>query len=471
MSPIPPISATASQAQPDDRQDTVSTDTAAADGSDYTDLSTDARNSNGVGSGGFLADFFGKAFWTRTLFLATRFPLGLLWFLAFVILSSVGAATMIIGVGFLLLATLFFVFRTSARFERDMIKIFGGPTIADPYRTVPASGPPPGVGKRWRARLRDPASYRDALYLLLQFPFGLASFIVIVVGFSSTFGAMALPLFYNRMGAVELSFGSSSGGDGWFVVDRLWKALLVALIGLVLLPLLPVLVRLMSAIHFGLASLLLGPTRRTEVAEAIEQRDLGLSADMTERRRIERDLHDGAQQRLVAMTMELGRAKAKLDDDPDSARDLLDSAHDHAKAAMQELRDLARGIAPPLLSDRGLDAALSALAGRSPIPVDLVVDLNRRLAESVESAAYFVIAEASTNAIKHSGATLITVRVMDHGLRLAISVSDNGSGGVDPTGSGLVGLADRVRSVGGQFIAHDTTDGGAVITAEIPCES
>jgi len=316
-----------------------------------------------------------------------------------VILSAVGVGTMIIGVGFLLLAALVLIVRTGARVERDLVTIFGGPTIPEPYRTLPESG----TGKRWGGRLRDPATYRDGLYLLLQSPFGLASFIVIVVGFTTTFGSLAVPFFYNRMGGAQLNFGNSSG-DSWFVVDRLWKALLVALVGLLLLPLLAAAVRLMSAIHFGLASLLLGPTRRSEVAEAIEQRDLGHAADMTERKRIERDLHDGAQQRLVAMTMELGRARAKLDEDPDSARDLLDSAHDHAKAAMQELRDLARGIAPPLLADRGLDAALSALAGRSPIPVDLAGDLNRRLPESVESAAYFVIAEASTNAVKHSGA-------------------------------------------------------------------
>lgn len=413
-----------------------------------------------------VTDLFAPDTWKRAAFLGSRFPIGLAWFLILVIGLSVGLATAIIFIGLLLLAALVQLVREGARLERGLIAMAGGPTIQDPYRQTSGDSP----RQRWMSRLTDPATYRDAIYLLLQFPLGLVSFVVLVVSLAMTVGAMAVPVLYNRFGDGHIRFFNDDN-SALFVIDRLWKALLFAAIGLALVPLLPIIVRAMSAVHFAVATLLLGRTRREEVTEAVEQRDLGLSADMTERRRIERDLHDGAQQRLVAMTMELGRAKAKLDDDPNAARELLDSAHDHAKAAMQELRDLARGIAPPLLADRGLDAALSALAARSPIPVDLSVQVNRRVAESVESVAYFVIAEAITNVAKHSRATLITVRVMDHTTRLSVSVVDNGIGGVDPTGSGVAGLADRVRSVGGDFMARNGNDGGVEILAEIPCAS
>ncbi len=452
----------------DDLQDDLLQDDLAGSGNgrdDIDDIGVDNR------IGGIL---FGPNIFARAGFLLTRFPMGLFWFLVIVIGLSVGLGTIVIIIGLPTLIGLFHLLRAGARFERHLVGLAGGPTLGDPYRKPPDGAP---AGKRWRTRLTDPATYRDLLYLLLQFPFGLFTFVITVVTLSVTVGALAVPLFYNRLGSARISFFGDTDSSV-FVVDRLWKALLVAGVGLILLPLLPLATRALSALHFGLAKLLLGPTRYEEVTGAQVQRDLGLAADMTERKRIERDLHDGAQQRLVAMTMELGRARAKLDDDPDSARELLDSAHGHAKAAMQELRDLARGISPPLLSDRGLDAALSALAARSPIPVDLTIELERRLPESVESTAYFVIAEAMTNAVKHSKAKVITVRVMDHAARLSVSVSDNGLGGVDPTGSGVMGLADRVRSVGGDFMARNR-DGGAAgggfagveILAEIPCGS
>ncbi len=416
---------------------------------------------------------FGENLLAKAGFVLTRFPVGLFWFLVIVIGLSLGFGLAIVGIGIVILGGLFYAFRGGARAERLLIGSAGGPRIEQPYRLAPEGA---GMSTRLRIRLGDPATYRDLLYLLLLFPIGVIAFAITTVTLTMTFGAIASPLFYNRFGSDQIVFGDAS--DPWYVVDRLWEALVLAVIGFILLPLVPLMIRVLSAANFGIASFLLGPTKSTEVAQAHKQRDLGLSADMTERKRIERDLHDGAQQRLVAMTMELGRARAKMDDDPDSAKELLDSANDHAKAAMQELRDLARGISPPLLSDRGLDAALSALAARSPIPVDLTVQLDRRLPESAESTAYFVIAESMTNAIKHSKAKVITVRVMDHKSRLSVSVSDNGLGGVDPTGSGIVGLADRVRSVGGDFMARNR-DGGAAgggfagveILAEIPCGS
>jgi signal transduction histidine kinase len=168
--------------------------------------------------------------------------------------------------------------------------------------------------------------------------------------------------------------------------------------------------------------------------------------------------------------MELGQAKEKMATDPEGALRLVDSAHEHVKQAMAELRDLARGIHPAVLTDRGLDAALSALAGQSPVPVDVTNNLAGRLPPPIESAAYFVAAEALTNAAKHSGASRVGITVDRSGERVAIGVADNGVGGADPTGSGLRGLADRVGAVGGTLEVESPPGGPTIVRAELPCE-
>jgi signal transduction histidine kinase len=158
--------------------------------------------------------------------------------------------------------------------------------------------------------------------------------------------------------------------------------------------------------------------------------------------------------------------------DPEQARALLDEAHDEAKRALGELRNLARGIHPAVLTDRGLDAALSALAGRSAVPVEVSVELPRRPPPAVESAAYFVVAEALVNVARHAAARRAVVRVTTRDARLIVEVSDDGVGGADPrAGSGLAGLADRVTAVDGSFSVSSPAGGPTVIRAELPCES
>jgi signal transduction histidine kinase len=197
-----------------------------------------------------------------------------------------------------------------------------------------------------------------------------------------------------------------------------------------------------------------------------------IDAVAEERRRIERDLHDGAQQRLVALAMDLGMAKQKLDSDPAAARVLVDEAHDQAKRALSEMRDLVRGIHPAVLTDRGLDAAISALAGRSPVPVTVEVDLPRRLPDAIETNAYFVVAEALANIAKHSRATQARVIVRCEGEKLVIEVADDGIGGVEPAkGSGLSGLRDRMRALDGQLLISSPVGGPTWIRAELPCAS
>ena len=210
--------------------------------------------------------------------------------------------------------------------------------------------------------------------------------------------------------------------------------------------------------------------RRTHRIEELEETRAGaVSVQETELRRIERDLHDGAQARLVALGMSLGMAEEKLKTDPEGAIALLAEARSGAKEALEELRDLARGIHPPILTDRGLEAAIAALAVRSPVPVTLTVDVPTRPPAAVETAAYFVVAEALANAIKYAGATRIDVRIGRANGLLVAEVADDGEGGADPAGNGLKGLDQRVRALDGRLRVASPEGGPTTLRAELPC--
>jgi signal transduction histidine kinase len=188
-------------------------------------------------------------------------------------------------------------------------------------------------------------------------------------------------------------------------------------------------------------------------------------------RRIERDLHDGAQARLVALGMSIGMAEQKLANDVDGARELLAEARAGAGEALRELRDLARGIHPPVLADRGLEAAVRALAAGLPMNATVSVDLPSRPPGPVETAAYFVVAEALANAGKHAGATRVDVRaIADERGHLVVEIQDNGHGGADPTGRGLAGLRHRVQALDGTLSVVSPAGGPTTIRAELPCE-
>jgi signal transduction histidine kinase len=208
---------------------------------------------------------------------------------------------------------------------------------------------------------------------------------------------------------------------------------------------------------------------RAKVDELRASRTRILEATLAERRRLERDLHDGAQQRLVSVALSLRLIQDRLKDDGVGARELLSSAGGELDAALDELRELARGIHPAVLSDRGLDAALEALASRAPLPVELDARVRERLPEPVELAAYFVIAEALTNVAKYANASRATVRAVRHDGRLTVEVSDDGVGGADPSnGSGLRGLADRLAALDGTLELRSAGGCGTVLRADIP---
>ncbi|HEY0937989.1 MAG TPA: histidine kinase [Trebonia sp.] len=221
------------------------------------------------------------------------------------------------------------------------------------------------------------------------------------------------------------------------------------------------------------ARALLGPSRADELAHRVEQltetRAGVVDAADAERRRLERDLHDGTQQRLVSLAMNLGMARAQ-GGTAEQSRQAIAEAHEEAKAALAELRDLIRGLHPAVLEDRGLDAALSGIAARMPIPVRLTVDLPRRPAPVIEAVAYFVVSEGLANIVKHAEATEAAVFVQRAGDRLHVIVTDDGVGGADPArGTGLAGLARRAASVDGTFDIDSPPSGPTLLTVDLPC--
>ena len=244
----------------------------------------------------------------------------------------------------------------------------------------------------------------------------------------------------------------------------------------------PWLARLVTRADEALAWALLGPSHRAELALRLEsltrsRADIVAATD-AERRRIERDLHDGAQQRLVSLAMNLGMARSRFDDAPEPLRQAIADAHDEAVLALSEMREFIRGLHPAVLNDRGLGAALSGLAARAPLPVRLRVDAPRPASPSVEAVAYFIVSEALTNVVKHAQATQAEVTVTRQADVLRIAVTDDGSGGAVPAdsdsaeaGTGLRGLAQRASAVDGTLTIDSPPGGPTVIVAELPCES
>jgi signal transduction histidine kinase len=259
-------------------------------------------------------------------------------------------------------------------------------------------------------------------------------------------------------------------------------ALFTGVGGAVLVPLFPVMPRLagwVSRTDESLARALLGPGRGEQLAQRVEslarsRADLVAAAD-AERRRIERDLHDGAQQRLVSLAMNLGMARERFEAEPEPVRQVIAAAHDEAVLALTELREFIRGLHPAVLSDRGLDAALSGLAARAPVPVRLRVDVPEPASPGVEAVAYFIVSEALTNVVKHAQATRAEVTATRAGDLLRITVTDDGRGGAVPSspaeGTGLHGLAQRAAAVDGTLTIDSPPGGPTTITAELPCES
>ena len=333
-------------------------------------------------------------------------------------------------------------------------------------RPIPRPEPPPARSGVWNVMtgpLVDVVSWRAVGFWWLEAFLSILTTTIVFSLISAGLVGLTLPLYALFIGGV----GGDANliGQSWFVVGGA-LALTAGLAGSLLA----------LQIHHALARALLGRPRTAELEGRVTDLDAAqasaLQAAEHERRRIERDLHDGTQQRLVALAMDLGMAKEKLDSDPDAARQLVAEAHDEIKETMAELRNFTRGLRPSVLEDRGLDAALSAVAARCPFPVDIAVELDRRLPATVESTAYFLVSEALTNVTRHAGATRAGVHISCHGPLLEVQISDDGRGGARlVSGGGLDGLAGRLAGFEGRLAVHSPVGGPTVIRGELPCGS
>ena len=334
----------------------------------------------------------------------------------------------------------------------------------------------PATDKRYRAvliprrgTLTSRMNVGRLAHAVLRLPASVIAFALTVAIWAVGVTGVTVPLYAGELPGGGLSI------NGTPYLGTAPLALSVA-IGLVALLAAPPLTRGLAAADAAFTRWLLSPPHDAELKARVSQlevsRERVVDAAEAERRRIERDLHDGAQQRLVALAMELGRAKAKFADDVEAAAALVDQAHAEAKAALVELRDLVRGVHPPVLTDRGLDAAISGLAARCPVPVDLQIDIPVRPRPAVEAVAYFTVAEALTNVAKHSRAT--HARVVVDGApgpagTLNVVISDDGIGGANADGAGLRGLADRVAGIDGALSVESPPGGPTIISAILPC--
>ena len=418
-----------------------------------------------------------------TLFLLSSFPLGLFWFVVLVVLLAAGLPLTIVWVGLPILALAMLVCVVGVGVERWRLATLLGTRLPSPLRPLPRGS----LLARVRSRAADPALWRGLLYLLLLFPIGLVELVVVLVP------AFSVVLVSYPLWLQTLPEGRGLTWTGIFVAETGPEALLVMLVGLVIMAAAVAFVPQVARAHAVLGRVLLGPRDREELQERVEvlteSRTRAVEAAIVERRRIERDLHDGAQQRLVSLAMALGMARQKLErasdggglKDPETAlaTELVGEAHEEAKRALAEIRDLIRGIHPAVLTDRGLDAAISALAGRSPVPTSVEVDLDERPPDATEITAYFVIAEALANVAKHSGASEARVLVrrergllVGNGKRsedlLTVEVEDDGGGGADPAGTGLTGLAARAAALDGRVTVESPAGGPTTVRAALP---
>jgi signal transduction histidine kinase len=354
------------------------------------------------------------------------------------------------------------VSRGMAQAERWRAALVLGEPVRGRYR-------PPVTGRivdRLKALFADPQTWKDLGWHLLLLPVGIVGFTVAVCCWCWSLYCLSFPLWF------KITPAAADFGD--FTLDTWWWALLVFTVGIATLPISIALLRGTAAGTGALARLLLGADTE-ELEERVEvlteTRAGAVDAAAAELQRIERDLHDGAQARLVALAMDLGMAEERFERDPEGARELVEKARDEAKQALAELRDLARGMRPALLAERGLPEAIRALAARTQLPTAVTVEPGERVAPAVESAAYFVVAEALTNAVKHSGATRLTVDVTRDGDVLVVQVADDGVGGADPAGSGLTGLRKRIEALDGALRLASPPGGPTLLHAEIPCGS
>ncbi|CAM5512699.1 putative Oxygen sensor histidine kinase NreB [Streptomyces afghaniensis 772] len=359
--------------------------------------------------------------WKEIAHLLANLPVALLGFTYVVTVLFTSFGLTITVIGFPLLAAGLMGARLLGRMERTRARALLGVRVDEPSR-LPLRGAGGFLPQLWMS-LKDPVGWRTVLYEFIRLPWGVLTFVITLTSL--------------------------------FV---LW-------------PVLPFIARGLANADRAMVRGLLSPSDELErrIVELESDRGVVVDTAAADLRRIERDLHDGAQARLVNLAMGLGLAKEKVLEDPDAAAAMVEEAHGEVKLALQELRDLARGIHPAVLTDRGLDAALSAVSSRCTVPVKVTVDLPARPAAAIEGIAYFTVSELLQNVSKHSAAKSASVDVWRTNDRLLIQVWDDGRGGASlDGGTGMRGLAERLDAVDGLFVLESPEGGPTTVTAELP---
>ncbi|GAB2595273.1 sensor histidine kinase [Pseudactinotalea suaedae] len=406
-----------------------------------------------------------------TGFLLTQLPVAIAGFVLLVLALSLGIPLSILVIGIAVLAGFLAAVNGIGEFTRERLRRLG-------HHLEEGSRPAPPTTGSWLRRsvrrLRHGQSWMDMLRALLDFPLSITTFVLAIVWW--VVGASGIVYwFWSRYLPDEPDMRGLAWLLGLDGVVAEW--LLHLVLGFLMLLTAPWVIRGLVAVHVGLerfALLASRPARlRTRIDDLTASRAAVVDSEAHSLRRIERDLHDGPQQRLVRTTMDVQTALRRIDaGDPEAAREHLQSALDQVESGLGELRTLSRGIAPPVLADRGLAAAIGSLAGQSPIrtQTDVAIPAERRLALARETAAYFVVSEALANAGKHSGATLVQIHVDETSAgTLRVRVSDNGRGGAHlGKGHGLIGLVDRLRGVDGTLEVISPEGGGTTVHALIP---
>jgi signal transduction histidine kinase len=397
--------------------------------------------------------------WAAAIDLLLDSVLGTLWFWLLAGLLITGVSTLpAFGLGIIFLGLAAWLTRFTGRIELERANALLGSTVPVPERPLTAQT---GWKRPFAQGVLDLRSGQSWRVLLHHF----GSMLIGTIGMFAlwTGGITAISLAVGSQGILTAPFDPLPAAVRWLIAIGI-----LAAVG--------VIIYFLGRFDRVALTPLLGQARSEELREEITQitgkRQAAVDAASIERLRIERDLHDGAQPRLVSVAMTLGMAKAKLDSDPAAARALIEKAHDDAKLAITDLRQLARGIHPAVLTDRGLDAALSALASRSAVPTRIEVSLPDRPKPEVEAVVYFAIAEALTNVSKHSGATTCRIAVVCADDVLTALVIDNGRGGATmDDGGGLAGIVARVRAAGGTVSVDSPVGGPTQLKLELPCAS
>ncbi len=392
-------------------------------------------------------------YWTRAADLMLDFIVGLTLTVLFIALFAVGVPMILVaGIGAIMLIATASLTRLTGAAERHRAMAMHQELIEPAVRRrVDRTDGWRSLAIGW-SDLTDPVTWKIIAHHLLTMLLG-SGFIAVITA----------ALSFTQWGIINARQG----------VTPTIAAIGIAAAGLICVIGYPILVGRLDAIA---SKALLGRGRSAQLQDRVDNlavaRQGAVDAASIERRRFERDLHDGVQPRLVSTAMTLDMARQRFDTDPQGAREMLDGAHEEIKASITELRQLARGMHPSVLSDRGLDAALSAIASRSTVPVSLSTSLPHRLSEEVEAVLYFVVAESLTNTAKHSGATSAAVTVYQSEVGVRAEITDNGRGeAVVTAGGGLAGIRDRVLSAGGYFTLTSQAGGPTTIVVEVPCES